>query len=77
MFSVSIEDVPSSLAIAVRFKAATSGDTQRSSVKKMNAGGPSVSTAEGFLEVAKGTEAGSGHHKPQHASLALARLHFE
>lgn len=45
--------------------------------QKMNAGGPSVSTAESFLEVVKGTEAGSGQHKPQHASLALARLHFE
>ncbi|CAM9115608.1 unnamed protein product, partial [Ectocarpus sp. 4 AP-2014] len=40
-------------------------------------GGPSMSNAEGFLDLAKGAQGGSGRHTPQHAALALARLHFE
>ncbi|CAN0355021.1 unnamed protein product, partial [Ectocarpus fasciculatus] len=40
-------------------------------------GGPSMSSAEGFLDLAKGAQGGSGRHTPQHAALALARLHFE
>eukprot|EP00903_Cladosiphon_okamuranus_P005713 g5672.t1 len=40
-------------------------------------GGPSMSNAEGFLDLARGPHGGSGRHTPQHAALALARLHFE
>lgn len=36
-----------------------------------------MSNAEGFLDLARGLEGGSGRHTPQHAALALSRLHFE
>lgn len=36
-----------------------------------------MSNAEGFLDLARGVEGGSGRHTPQHAALALSRLHFE
>lgn len=42
-------------------------------------GGPTVSDREGFLDLARDAAQGGGssRHTPQHAALALARLHFE